>query len=171
MLKGENCFLRALEPEDLDLFYKWENNPEIWPMSNTLTPFSRKVLREYLAQAHLDIYASKQLRLVICTTEGNAVGAVDLFDFDPHNLRAGIGILIAEEMHRRRGIATEVIKLMKVYCAEKLNLHQLYCNISASNTKSIKLFEHCNFKSCGVKKDWMRKPKGYEDELMFQCLL
>ena len=31
--------LRALEPEDIELLYQWENNMEIWEVSNTKTLF------------------------------------------------------------------------------------------------------------------------------------
>ena len=33
--------LRALEPEDVELLYTWENDHLIWQVSNTLIPFSR----------------------------------------------------------------------------------------------------------------------------------
>jgi diamine N-acetyltransferase len=46
-IKGENIHLRALEPEDVDVLYKWENNREIWHVSNTQTPFSRYVLEQF----------------------------------------------------------------------------------------------------------------------------
>ena len=29
-LQSDRICLRALEPEDLDLLYQWENNPEWW---------------------------------------------------------------------------------------------------------------------------------------------
>lgn len=170
MLKGKNIVLRALEPEDLDLLFAWENNSDIWPMSNTLAPFSRKVIKDYLEHAHLDIYAAKQLRLMICLGDGTAIGTIDLFDFDPQNLRAGIGILIAEELHRKNGYAMEALQVMKNYASEKLNLHQLYCTISATNLDSIKLFEKNNFIRCGIKQEWMRTPKGFVDEYIFQCI-
>lgn len=92
-IKGENIHLRALEPEDVDVLYKWENNREIWHVSNTQTPFSRYVLEQFLVNAHEDIYTNKQLRLIISPNESDIpVGAIDLFDFDPYHLRAGIGI-------------------------------------------------------------------------------
>ena len=56
MLVGENVRLRALEPEDLDLFYKWENDSSIWKISQTYKPFSRHLLKRYLEKAHQDIW-------------------------------------------------------------------------------------------------------------------
>ena len=31
--------LRALEPTDLDVLYRWENDEELWHTSATITPF------------------------------------------------------------------------------------------------------------------------------------
>ncbi len=57
--------LRAPEPGDLNLLYKWENDPGIWQVSNTITPFSKYILEKYIETAHMDIYQVKQLRLMI----------------------------------------------------------------------------------------------------------
>src|ERR1043166_7160915 len=102
-LHCETISLRALEPSDIDLLYQWENDTDSWLVSNTTTPFSRFVLEQYIATAHLDIYTSKQLRLMVCNPENKAVGCIDLFDFEPLHLRAGIGILIADVTERRKG--------------------------------------------------------------------
>lgn len=171
MMSRKNISLRALEPEDIDLLYIWENDTTIWNLSNTLTPFSRKVLNDYLLQAHLDIYTTKQLRLVICLPSGTAIGCIDLFDFDPQHLRAGVGILIADTAERNKGYASEALLLLIAYCKSKLNLHQLYCSIASSNKESISLFEKANFKLIGCKKDWQRIGSVYEDELFYQCIL
>ena len=65
MLKSKNIELRALEPSDVDLLYQWENNEELWHLSNTVAPFSRFVLEQYVMDSHQDIFTTKQLRLMI----------------------------------------------------------------------------------------------------------
>ena len=65
----DNIILRAPEPGDIDVLYLWENDPEIWQVSNTITPFSRYILEKYIENAHLDIYQVKQLRLMIDVKE------------------------------------------------------------------------------------------------------
>ena len=72
-LKGENIYLRALEPQDLDFLYHLENNPEIWEISGTTAPYSKHVLQLYLENAHKDIYEVKQLRLCICNLKGSCL--------------------------------------------------------------------------------------------------
>ena len=96
-LKGQHIHLRALEPEDLDFLYEIENNESIWEVSNTQTPYSKWVLKQYLENAQQDIFEAKQLRLVIVFSETNEkIGLIDLFEFDAKNSRAGIGIIISE---------------------------------------------------------------------------
>lgn len=169
MLVGDNIRLRALEPEDLELFYAWENDSDIWKISHTYTPFSKHVLARYLENAHQDIFIAKQLRLMI-EKDNQAIGTIELFDFDPINLRAGLGIWIVQESDRRKGYAKEALSLMIEYAFFKLQLNQLYCNISSSNQASINLFSSLDFMLIGVKKKWNKSPKAWEDELMFQLL-
>jgi diamine N-acetyltransferase len=169
-LKGQLVFLRAIEPNDLELLYRWENNPAVWHLSNTLAPFSKHILKEYIENAKHDIYVTKQLRLIINTTKYGPIGCIDLFDFDPTNQRAGIGILIADEQHRGKGYASEALELLCNYCFSILHLHQLYCNINADNTASINLFTKLGFIQNGIKREWNRNKGGYIDELFFQLI-
>lgn len=169
MLKGENISMRALEPSDLELLYKWENDSSIWKVSQTLTPYSKHILTKFLENAHLDIFTTKQLRLMIIK-EGVSIGTVELFDYDPVNSRAGIGILIAQENERRKGYAKEALVLIIEYAFKHLKINQLYCNISSSNKISLNLFSSLDFILVGVKKKWNKTSDGWEDELLFQLL-
>ncbi|MEJ8800955.1 GNAT family N-acetyltransferase [Pontibacter sp. H249] len=166
-LKKENTYLRALEPTDLEFLYTLENDVSVWHVGNTLTPYSKFVLEQYLENAALDIYTIKQLRLVICNTHSEAVGAVDLYDFDPMHRRAGVGIAIAPG-HRKNGHASDALQLLLNYCQHTLQLHQLFCSVTASNLKSINLFTKAGFQSIGIRKDWLRTPDGWEDVVEFQ---
>ncbi len=162
---------RALEPEDIDLLFEWENDAEIWEISNTFEPFSKYILAKYIKESQRDIYESKQIRMIIETIDGKAVGAIDLFDFDPFHFRAGVGILIHDEKDRKLGYATDALQLLSTYATEYLRLHQLYANISENNLASIHLFKNAGFQLIGTKKDWRRTPDGWKNELMFQNIL
>ncbi len=172
MLDSSVISLRAVEPEDLALLYLWENDRTVWHVSNTLVPFSRYQLKQYIESNPSDIHAHQQLRLMIDYREVGkqvrTVGSIDLFDFDPIHQRAGLGILIASADDRRLGYAFEAILQMIDYCRKVLFLHQLYCNIPASNTASIKLFGKAGFEITGTKKDWLRTENGWEDEFFLQ---
>jgi diamine N-acetyltransferase len=163
--------LRPLEPDDIELLYRWENNMEIWNVSNTRTPFSKYILAEYLKESAKDIYETKQLRLIIQNEELAPVGAVDLFDFDPYHMRAGIGILIHRAENRHHGYATDALNAIFGYALEVLGLKQLYANIATSNEMSIHLFEKTGFEKTGTKKNWLKTTSGWEDEILLQKML
>jgi diamine N-acetyltransferase len=165
--------LRAPEPKDTDLLYQWENDPEIWKVSNTIAPFSKHILEQYIETAHLDIYQVKQLRLMIDAKDADqikTVGTIDLFDFDPFHLRAGVGILIGYKQDRHKGLASLALRKFISYGFDILQLHQLFCNITISNEESIRLFISCGFEITGRKKDWIKTLDGFEDELILQLL-
>tara|TARA_R110002072_G_scaffold29055_6_gene92565 strand:+ start:1611 stop:2135 length:525 start_codon:yes stop_codon:yes gene_type:complete len=169
-LKGKNIYLRALEPEDLEFIHAIENDESIWEISNTQTPYSKFLIKQYLEHAHKDIFEVKQLRLVISNYENLALGMIDLFDFDFKNSRAGVGILVKESNDRKRGYGREALKLLIDYSFTHLGLHQLYCNISEENEVSVKLFVNHGFKKIGLKKDWNYVNGSYKNEYLFQLI-
>lgn len=162
---------RALEPDDIDLLYEWENDAKIWDVSNTYEPFSKYILAKYIKESQRDIYESKQVRMIIETLDGKAVGAIDLFDFDPFHFRAGVGILIHDEKDRKLGYANDALHLLCNYATNYLRLHQLFANITADNLASIQLFKNNGFELVGIKKDWRRTTDGWKNELLFQKIL
>jgi diamine N-acetyltransferase len=170
-LKGKNIYLRALEPEDLDFIYALENNESIWEVSNTQTPYSRFLIRQYLENSHQDIYEAKQLRLAICHNEtAETLGLIDIFDFDPKNNRAGVGILIGSQAYRSKGTGSEALELVIKYSFQQLQVHQLYANIGSDNEISLQLFTKFGFQKIGIKKDWNKVNNDYKDELLFQLI-
>lgn len=170
-LKGENIFLRALEPEDLAFVYTIENDETIWEVSNTITPYSRFLIKQYLENAQQDIYEAKQLRLAICKNNTfEAIGLIDLFDFDAKNKRAGIGIIIHQENNRELGYGNEALSLVVDFAFTQLQLHQLYANIGINNVASLALFATFGFQKIGIKKDWNFSKGVFQNEALFQLI-
>lgn len=173
MHNDESISLRALEPDDIELLYDWENNQDIWRISNTQVPFSKYILKKYIENSHLDIYQTKQLRMIIDVSSNSgkrAIGCIDLFDFDPLHSRAGIGILIADKVDRNQGYALKALKEIIQYAFNFLHLHQLYCNITSDNTPSLKLFQSVGFSVAGTKREWIKYNDGYLDEIILQLI-
>ena len=163
------CRLRALEPEDLELMYGWENDMQIWRVSGTVAPFSRHVLSRLIEEQQFDIYATRQIRLVI-EHDGQAVGAVDLFEFDPHNRRAGVGIIV-DSQHRAQGLGHDALKALEQYARQTLHLHQLWCSVTVDNEASLKLFLKAGYVECGLRREWILTSDGALDEILMQKIL
>jgi diamine N-acetyltransferase len=169
-LESKNLSLRALEPEDLDILYQWENDSELWKYGSTLTPYSKFALRDYLANSLGDIFHSRQLRLMVVDKEsGNSIGTIDFYDYDPIHLRAGIGILL-DAGYRRKGLGTEALHLSEEYAFRFLQLKQLYAYVPRYNLPSIKLFGNCGYVETGILKSWLKTPSGFEDVIFMQLI-
>lgn len=168
LLENETVRLRALEPEDLELLYRWENNPELWKLGSTLSPYSRFILKEYIRESHRDIYETKQLRFMIelCQTR-EAIGTIDLYDFEPHHRRAGIGIML-DPLYQGKGFAAQAMSVLMDYAFCFLKLHQLYVHIPIDNEPSKALFERCGFVVSGTMKEWIITEKGFTDVMIMQ---
>lgn len=167
-------YLRAPELTDLETIQAWENDQSLWHLSSTLLPFSRFSIEQYILNEQVDIFSKKQARFMISLRDSNnrekdCVGAVDLFDFDPKNRRAGVGILL-DANYRKQGYATKALEQLVDYSFRVLNLHQLYCSIETDNTDSLNLFEKLEFEIIGIQKDWILRNNVWKDVYLLQLV-
>ncbi|MDR3062381.1 MAG: GNAT family N-acetyltransferase [Dysgonamonadaceae bacterium] len=170
LLENNSIGLRALEPEDLDVLYRWENESDLWVYGTTLAPFSKFALREYISESRRDIFQSRQLRLMVVLKENNkTIGTIDLYDFDPMNLRAGVGILL-DSGYRKNGLGSQVLDLLKEYAFDFLLLKQLYAHVPRNNTAGMKLFINCGYLQTGCLKQWLKYKDCFEDVNVLQLI-
>ena len=162
--------LRAIEPEDLDLLYKIENDVELWGIGNTNVPYSRYALHDYVANSSEDIYVDRQARLMAENYDRDVVGIVDIVNFEPQHMRAEVGIVI-EKNFRRKGYACSALKQVAAYSLNVLHLHQLYVIVDINNTPSVKLFEKMGYEIKSELEDWLYDGKKYNKAVLMQLFL
>lgn len=169
-LKNDRVYLRAVEPEDLDTMYEMENDPSMWDISSFTVPYSRYVLKQYIESSQNDMYADKQLRLMIVRREDNrTLGTIDITDFVPLHSRGAVGIAVHKN-YRRQGYASDALGLLCEYAFKFLFVHQLYAHIAVDNEPSVRLFSSCGFTQCGLLKDWIVTAEGHKDVWLMQCI-
>ena len=159
--------LRAPEPEDLELMFRFENDEELWENGGVTGPYSRYQLKKYIAEAKNDIFTDEQLRLMIETCEGKTVGMVDLFNFDARNHRAEVGIVVQKEF-RQRGVGAAALELLERHAFGFIGLHQLYAYVRKDNKPSLELFLHSGYVLAGMLADWLCMGGEYQDVCLFQ---
>ncbi len=162
--------LRCVEVEDVDYLYAIENECDNWEVSGTVAPYSNYILTRFVESQSRDIFSNRELRLIVTTHEGVRCGIIDLFEFDPLNLRAGVGIVI-EPQFRGLGYGDDAIETLAQYCRATLHMHQLWCGVTADNRASLKLFAGCGFVECGCRREWIRVESRFVDEIQFQRIL
>ncbi len=169
-LKGKLISLRGPEPDDIDCIYLWENDASLWPCGSTRAPLSRHQIWQYIDSYDGDIYSQKQLRLIITDNgSGLAAGTVDLYDFDPRDARANVGIFISADF-RRKGFAAEALEMTAAYARETLAMHQLAAWVSVDNMPSVNLFKKAGYRSKACLRSWVKNGHSYSDVLIFQKL-
>lgn len=169
-LRYGGVVLRGVEPADVDVMYGIENDMRNWGLSGTTQPFSRYMLELFVESQSSDIYTTRQLRLMAESSDDEIVGVVDLFDFDPYNHRAGVGIYVVEQF-RGRGFGSDMLNALGEYCRVVLQLHQLWCGVAADNLASRVLFAKAGYQEVGLRQDWLWSEAGYGDEIMLQRIL
>ena len=154
--------LRKIEPSDLPFLYQWENDAAVWADGANHNPLSQQDLRDYIASTTGDIYKDGQLRLIICHNDqivngqmenGATIGCIDLFDFDPRNRRAALGMYIAPE-YRGKGVGKAALEALEEYAFGFLHLRVLYAVIATKNKACSALYEHAGYKPSSVLPAW-----------------
>lgn len=159
--------LRIAEPEDAQQIYDWENNRDLWRVSETSNPISMFQIEQFLL-GNSDLATNRQLRLMIgLAGVERAIGCLDLFDYQPIHSRVGLGILI-EESYRGKGYATRAVTLCLCYLFNDVMVHQVHCLVDESNTASHHLFKSLGFSPAGTLCDWIKTPSGYLNAVFYQ---
>lgn len=161
--------LRALEPDDVDCIYLWENSPGMWRHGCSPAPLSRHQIWQYVQNYDADPFSAGQLRLII--SDGmEAVGAVDLYEVDVRNRRAMVGIMVAPEQ-RRRGVARAALRGLERYCFEALGLEQLAATVECGNEPSRHLFSGAGYAEAAMLPRWFRVGVEYADAVIYRKFL
>lgn len=135
--------LRKIEPSDLPFLYQWENDASAWADGANHNPLSQQDMRLYIESTTGDIYRDGQVRLII-ESSSETVGCIDLFDFDPRNRRAAIGMYIAPQ-YREKGIGREAVRLLEQYAFGFLQLRIIYAVISTHNIACTALYRQAGY--------------------------
>ena len=151
--------LRKIEPSDLPFLYQWENDASAWADGSNHNPLSQQDLRDYIASTTGDIYKDGQLRLII--EEANSqqptakvtIGCIDLFDFDPRNRKAALGMYIAPE-YRGEGVGRRALKQVETYAFGHLNLRLIYAIIAANNAPCTALYRTAGYTPSSPLQGW-----------------
>lgn len=144
--------LRKIEPNDLPFLYQWENDAASWADGSNHNPLSQQDLRDYIESTTGDIYKDGQLRLII-ESDTATIGCIDLFDFDPRNRRAALGMYIAPAF-RGKGLGRETLDQLEAYAFGHLNLRVLYAVIATNNVACSALYRHAGYQPSSPLPAW-----------------
>lgn len=117
-----------------------------------------------------DTLSSGELKLYAFVGEDTAVGCIELYNYDPVNRRAAVGIVVSNE-YRHRGYGHAMIESLTQFCRANFSLHQLYADIAVTNAPSIHIFQQAGFQQCAVMRDWVMRNEKWIDTYRYQIIL
>lgn len=139
-------FIRPLQSTDFELLFLWENQPELWRVSEQQGPFEKEEIREFMENC-LDPTNLSITRWIICLS-AEPIGAVDFFDYDEQSNQCGLGIFITYPENRNKGYASKALQLALEHLA-LLQCSLVRVIIYDSNTISKALFIGAGFEEGG----------------------
>lgn len=140
---SEKIVLRSVDSSDIDTLLLWENSQDEPLYGVYEEQYSREDVEQFVEnQQRYSIAETEQLRLMICSHEGERLGCIDLTGYD--GKKAFVSILIVGSDNRRKGFAKNALRLAIDY-AKSLGLQALYARILPENLPSISLFTKVGF--------------------------
>ncbi|MCM1515847.1 MAG: GNAT family N-acetyltransferase [Paraprevotella sp.] len=163
-------YLRAIEPEDLDLMYVLENDLRMRDCTATTVPLSRYALQQYIMENSGDLYRDAQVRMAILDpVTSSACGFLDITDFVPRYRRAQVGIALMYDV-TGRGLATKALEEASDY-ARSQGLSQLYAIVAINNASARALFRRAGYAEANVLADWILQDGQYADAVLYRLNL
>lgn len=146
-LEGERLRLRAMEKEDIDLFLKWFNDPDICRFLLRHRPLGRKEEEEFLENLHK---RDKDILYVIeDRKENRPIGSCGLHRIALPDRNAELGIVLGEKEYWNRGYGREAMNLLCGYGFNVLNLHRIGLCVKAFNERGVRCYEKVGFQMEG----------------------
>lgn len=148
-LIGSRIRLRAADKTDIDGFLTWVNDPEVtenlmlvWPMSRIEEERWYENMLERPTSEHVLVIDIKNREH---PGEWRAIGTCQFIQFDWRNRSAELGIMIGEKSCWNQGYGTETMQLLLEHGFNTLNLHRIWLQVYAKNTRGIRAYEKAGF--------------------------
>lgn len=162
-LYGKKIYLRAMEPEDMDMYREMTNDPETERLLGGWSfPVSKKEQSDWYERVVSD---KNNLRFTIVLKETKeAIGMLNLVDIDWKNGSAFHGIRLSG--YKGKGYGTDAVMTLMKYAFEELRLVRLDTSIIEYNHTSQGLYKKCGWIIEGVKKKAYYRNGQHYDSLV-----
>ena len=171
IIYGERVRLRAAEHEDVKKFHEWVNDPEVTRGLAMYLPMSLTDEENWFnSLAKRD---PKEKPLVIEVRKGKTwkmIGNCGVFDVEPVNSSAELGIMIGDKSEWNKGYGSEVMALLVCHCIETLNLNRVFLRVYTDNIRAVRSYEKAGFVLEGRLREAVYKFGKYEDVLIMSVL-
>ena len=166
-LEGERVYLSPMNPEDIEIYTKWLNDPEILRYLNLRNSLISIVgEKEFLEKnANVEFCLS-----IVRSDNDELLGNISLKNIDYKNGFAELGIFIGDTNNLSKGYGSEAINLLTNYAFEELRLHTVYLTYFEENIRAQKAYTKCGFVECGRRHEALFYDGKYHDLVYMELI-
>jgi len=167
ILTGSLVRLRAIEPRDLASLASWRNDPASYGSFFEFEPLPVAGQEEWYRKHCFNDREKNFVIEAVGKKDQGAIGMISLLNINWRSRHAEIGrLLLGESRFRGLGYAPEAALLVGEYAFDHLNLHKLYCDVLASQTRAISMYRKFGFVDEGIRREHVFKRGSYEDVIV-----
>ena len=146
MIDNEGVSIRRVRFSDVKKLLEWENNPDFWRISDRKEALNQREMEKFIEEQQADVFDLDQIRyMIVGEKSGILIGTIDLYDIKWDSDTATVGILVAEQSNRKKGIGSEALQQLIIIAQQKLELEFLKARVHVDNTASLRLFDKLGF--------------------------
>jgi diamine N-acetyltransferase len=144
--------IRKATMQDCDTILQWENNPLLWEVTDEPGPFDKSDISSFLFEQNSLEHAQQERWIIEMKHE--PIGMLDFFQWDPQKKSIGVGIALPNPETRKKGYATEALKIAHQTLKMKYDVQSFHCVIHPNNADSLRLFEKLGYEK--IQSEWHR---------------
>lgn len=161
-VEGRLVRLRAREPEDEPLLYRWFNDPEVTQHLTLRYPLSHAQEKAFIESTSRIGYNNASFG-VETIAESRLIGGVGLENVSPENRSAILGIAIGDKAFWDGGYGTDAMRVLCRFAFEMMNLHRIELEVYAENARAIHVYQKVGFQLEGTRRQATFKFGRYQD--------
>jgi RimJ/RimL family protein N-acetyltransferase len=167
--EGELIRLRAREPEDEPLLYRWFNDPEVTEHLGVRYPLSHGQEHEFVERSSRIGYGYASFG-VETLAEGRLIGGTDLHQMSAEDRSAMLGIAIGDKAYWDGGYGTDTMRTVCRFGFETMNLHRIELEVYAPNERARHVYEKVGFRQEGIRRQARFQRGQYIDVVVMGLL-
>lgn len=150
--EGERVSLRAIEPEDLDRYVEWLNDPEVTRTISARYPLGREAEREILERLALRAGYSDVVFAIEVRETGEHIGTVGLHGASYESRWATLGIVIGAKHLWGQGLGYDTVRTACRFGFWEMNLLHIRLDVLDTNERAHDLYRRLGFVDEGTKR-------------------
>jgi RimJ/RimL family protein N-acetyltransferase len=152
VLIGKRVDLRAIEPSDFELLWRWLNDPNV--MQWWGRPGNTVSLPQVQREEQEKLLRPDGQKFIIATKDGVSIGQIDYYELDWQQRSAWTSIMIGESDYWSGGYGSDAMRTLLHYLFDELALHRISLTVHESNVRARRSYEKNGFVSEGVLREW-----------------